>query len=93
MTTNLNVTDEVIVCRDVHLWYGEFEALRGVSLTVKKGDVDVITFAMQSNTLYENPCVVLECKDDYIEIYFKDKSDCNKPARCSCENFTTRCSC
>jgi general L-amino acid transport system ATP-binding protein len=32
----------VIVCRDVHLWYGEFEALRGVSLTVKKGDVIVV---------------------------------------------------
>ena len=41
MTTNLNYdqTEEVIVCRDVHLWYGEFEALRGVSLTVKRGDV------------------------------------------------------
>jgi general L-amino acid transport system ATP-binding protein len=35
-------TDEVIVCRDVHLWYGEFEALRGVSLDVKKGDVIVV---------------------------------------------------
>jgi len=34
--------EEVIVCRDVHLWYGEFEALRGVSLTVKRGDVVVI---------------------------------------------------
>jgi len=34
--------EEVIVCRDVHLWYGEFEALRGVSLTVKRGDVIVI---------------------------------------------------
>ena len=34
--------EEVIVCRDVHLWYGDFEALRGVSLTVKRGDVIVI---------------------------------------------------
>jgi general L-amino acid transport system ATP-binding protein len=34
--------EEVIVCRDVRLWYGEFEALRGVSLTVKRGDVVVI---------------------------------------------------
>ncbi len=33
---------DVIVCREVHLWYGEFEALRGVSLTVKRGDVVVI---------------------------------------------------
>ena len=36
------ITEEVIICRDVHLWYGEFEALRGVSLTVKRGDVIVI---------------------------------------------------
>ena len=44
MAINLDytTTEEVIVCRDVHLWYGEFEALRGVSLTVKRGDVVVI---------------------------------------------------
>ena len=43
MTQIANVsTEEVIVCRDVHLWYGEFEALRGVSLTIKRGDVVVI---------------------------------------------------
>ena len=42
LNPNLNVTDEVIVCQDVHLWYGDFEALRGVSLTVKRGDVIVI---------------------------------------------------
>ena len=43
-TTNLDyqAIEEVIVCRDVHVWYGEFEALRGVSLTVKRGDVIVI---------------------------------------------------
>lgn len=39
---NVDMINEVIVCRDVHLWYGEFEALRGVSLTVKRGDVVVI---------------------------------------------------
>ena len=39
---NVDMSNEVIVCRDVHLWYGEFEALRGVSLTVKRGDVVVI---------------------------------------------------
>ena len=32
-------TDEIIVCRDVHKWYGEFEALKGVSMTVKRGEV------------------------------------------------------
>lgn len=34
--------DQVIVCEDVHLWYGEFEALKGVNLTVKQGEVIVI---------------------------------------------------
>ena len=35
-------TDAIIVCRDVHKWYGEFEALKGVSMTVKRGEVVVI---------------------------------------------------
>ena len=35
-------TDEIIICRDVHKWYGDFEALRGISLTVKRGEVIVI---------------------------------------------------
>ncbi len=42
ITANLNITEEVISCKDVHLWYGEYEALRGVSLSVKRGDVIVI---------------------------------------------------
>ncbi|CUS04405.2 amino-acid transporter subunit; ATP-binding component of ABC superfamily [Candidatus Promineifilum breve] len=37
-----HVADEIIICRDVHKWYGEFEALKGVSLTVKRGEVVVI---------------------------------------------------
>ena len=36
-----NVAD-VIVCREVHKWYGEFEALKGVNLTVGAGEVVVI---------------------------------------------------
>src|SRR5512146_607828 len=32
----------MIVCRDVHKWYGRFHALRGVSMEVKKGEVVVI---------------------------------------------------
>ena len=35
-------SDEIIVCRDVHKWYDNFHALRGVSLTVRKGEVVVI---------------------------------------------------
>ena len=44
MTTD-NATpagEEIIICRDVHKWYGDFEALRGISLTVKRGEVIVI---------------------------------------------------
>ncbi len=35
-------TEEIIICRDVHKWYGDFEALRGISLTVRRGEVIVI---------------------------------------------------
>ncbi|MFN2122046.1 MAG: amino acid ABC transporter ATP-binding protein [Candidatus Promineifilaceae bacterium] len=34
--------EDVIICNNVHKWYGDFEALRGISLTVKKGEVIVI---------------------------------------------------
>jgi len=41
---NLSVTSDegIIVCRDVHKWFGDFHALRGISLTMKKGEVVVI---------------------------------------------------
>ena len=42
MTENLATADEIIICRDVHKWYGDFHALRGVSLTIRKGEVVVI---------------------------------------------------
>ncbi|HEY5982237.1 MAG TPA: amino acid ABC transporter ATP-binding protein [Anaerolineales bacterium] len=32
----------MIVCRDVHKWYGHFHALRGVDMEVNKGEVIVI---------------------------------------------------
>ena len=32
----------VIEINDVHLWYGEYEALKGVNLTVKQGEVIVL---------------------------------------------------
>ena len=38
MTNN----EEIIVCRDVHKWFGDFHALRGISLTVERGEVVVI---------------------------------------------------
>ena len=35
-------TEDIIICRDVHKWYGNFHALKGVSTTVKSGEVVVI---------------------------------------------------
>ena len=32
----------IIVCRDVHKWFGNFEALRGISMDVHRGEVIVI---------------------------------------------------
>jgi general L-amino acid transport system ATP-binding protein len=37
-TTN----NDIIIARDVHKWYGNFHALRGINMTVKKGEVVVI---------------------------------------------------
>ena len=34
--------EDIIVCREVHKWYGNFHALRGVSITVRRGEVVVI---------------------------------------------------
>jgi len=37
------INDEgIIVYRDVHKWYGDFHALRGISFTLQKGEVVVI---------------------------------------------------
>ena len=41
-TANLANAEDIIICRDVQKWYGDFQALKGVSLTVKKGEVIVI---------------------------------------------------
>jgi general L-amino acid transport system ATP-binding protein len=35
-------SDDIIICRDVHKWYGQFHALNGVSATVRRGEVVVI---------------------------------------------------
>ena len=39
---NQNTSDPIIICRDVHKWYGDFHALRGVNMEVQKGEVIVI---------------------------------------------------
>jgi len=38
----LDTGDDIIICRDVHKWFGDFHVLRGVNLTVKRGEVIVI---------------------------------------------------
>lgn len=39
----MTITNEpIIVCKDVHKWYDEFHALKGVNMEVKKGEVIVI---------------------------------------------------
>ena len=35
-------THEIIICRDVHKWFDSFHALKGIDLTVRKGEVIVI---------------------------------------------------
>ncbi len=40
----MSVTSDqgIIICSDVHKWFGDFHALRGISLTMNKGEVVVI---------------------------------------------------
>jgi len=33
---------DIIICRDVHKWFGDFHVLRGVSVTIKRGEVVVV---------------------------------------------------
>src|SRR3990172_13409651 len=33
---------EIIICRDVHKWFDSFYVLKGINLTIKKGEVIVI---------------------------------------------------
>jgi general L-amino acid transport system ATP-binding protein len=34
--------DDIIMCRDVHKWFGDFHVLRGVNATIKTGEVVVV---------------------------------------------------
>ncbi len=34
--------EDIIICREVHKWFGHFHALRGVSTTIRRGEVVVI---------------------------------------------------
>jgi general L-amino acid transport system ATP-binding protein len=42
VSNRLAGADNVIICRNIRKWYGDFEALKGVSLEVKQGEVIVI---------------------------------------------------
>ena len=35
-------SEDIIVCRDVHKWYGDFHALRGITTTIRKTEVVVV---------------------------------------------------
>ena len=36
------MSDPIIICRDVHKWFGTFHALKGINMEVRKGEVIVI---------------------------------------------------
>jgi general L-amino acid transport system ATP-binding protein len=36
------MADPVIICKDVHKWYGDFHVLRGINMEIKSGEVIVI---------------------------------------------------
>ena len=42
MTEMRDDAEDIIVCRDVQKWYGDFHALRGVTTSIKKAEVVVV---------------------------------------------------
>ncbi|MDW8214708.1 MAG: amino acid ABC transporter ATP-binding protein [Roseiflexaceae bacterium] len=43
MSANAQSTaDPIIICRDVHKWYGNYHALRGITMEVRRGEVVVV---------------------------------------------------
>jgi general L-amino acid transport system ATP-binding protein len=40
--SQLKGAEDIIICRDVHKWYGDFQALHGITLSVRTGEVIVI---------------------------------------------------
>jgi len=42
MTEQTASSEQIIVCSDVQKWYGHFQALKGISMNVEKGEVIVI---------------------------------------------------
>ena len=54
-----NGAEDIIVCRDVHKWFGSFEALRGVDMTVRTGEVVVIIGGDREDALFP-PALALD---------------------------------
>ena len=42
LVENGSAVEDIIVCRDVHKWFGNFHVLRGVTISVKRGEKVVI---------------------------------------------------
>src|SRR5512132_2311161 len=42
LMAEINNSQEIIICRDVHKWFDQFHVLKGINLTVQKGEVVVI---------------------------------------------------
>ena len=42
MEERLETVEDIIICRDVHKWFGDFHVLQGVNVTVKIGEVVVV---------------------------------------------------
>ena len=40
MTNNLG--NDIIICNDVHKWFGDFHVLKGITTSVKEGEVVVV---------------------------------------------------
>ncbi|MEN9205731.1 MAG: amino acid ABC transporter ATP-binding protein [Thermostichales cyanobacterium DRC_bins_46] len=41
-TDTAKATETIIVCEDVHKWYGDFHVLKGITTTIRRGEVVVI---------------------------------------------------
>ena len=42
MTAQPSTSDDIIICRDVHKWYGDFHVLNGINASVRRGEVVVV---------------------------------------------------
>jgi general L-amino acid transport system ATP-binding protein len=42
LMTDTDSSQDIIICRDVHKWFDQFHVLKGISLSVQKGEVVVI---------------------------------------------------